>query len=257
MKYGYAIVDDESDVTIGYCKDVEGLMGDLLASNINSGYRRIRLIDLSYSNEVMKLIPFSFYNVRITILSRNGRSMGSYYFTLKKQLELKKDDFDFKPVIELTGILHETALPHAMDYWEMLRGDSIQEEYGQWIYLDEDEKRSWLQVIRLHHPYRHVNQSNETDNKIVKIEGAHINDIPSVFIALGEAINGPFGYYGYDLRSFEDCLCGGFGIKPPFTVEWSNFNESFKESNQLDNSSVIMELIKILTLSGVTVLLTK
>ncbi len=57
---------------------------------------------------------------------------------------------------------------------------------------------------------------------IVNLAGEQIDDIPSFYLALGEAVNGVGGYFGACLDSLDDCLCGGFGIRPPFTVRIRN-----------------------------------
>lgn len=38
----------------------------------------------------------------------------------------------------------------------------------------------------------------------------------------GEAINGAGVYFGADLDGLNDCLRGGFGVVPPFTLRWLN-----------------------------------
>lgn len=68
-------------------------------------------------------------------------------------------------------------------------------------------------------------------------------------IAIGEAINGPFGYYGAGLDDFDDCLCGGFGLIPPFILEWRNFDKSFG-GESLSNSKFVSVLLNILTSRG-------
>ncbi|MGW0802654.1 barstar family protein [Nonomuraea sp. NPDC002799] len=39
---------------------------------------------------------------------------------------------------------------------------------------------------------------------------------------MGEAINGPGGYFGRNLDALDDCLRGGFGARAPFTLFWSD-----------------------------------
>ncbi|TDF93060.1 barstar family protein [Paenibacillus piri] len=58
----------------------------------------------------------------------------------------------------------------------------------------------------------HTIRSKEQVNTI---DGELIQDVETFYIALGEAVNGPFGYYGACLNGFEDCLCGDFGLVPP------------------------------------------
>ncbi|GAA0681753.1 hypothetical protein GCM10010193_39300 [Kitasatospora atroaurantiaca] len=47
-----------------------------------------------------------------------------------------------------------------------------------------------------------------------------ITDERSFYAALGEAVQAPNGYYGSNLDALADCLRGGFGPEPPFTLVW-------------------------------------
>src|SRR5262245_12196182 len=55
------------------------------------------------------------------------------------------------------------------------------------------------------------------------IDGEKIHDLNDLYRALGEAINGPGGYFGSNLDALDDCLYGGFGTpKGGFVIEWRN-----------------------------------
>jgi hypothetical protein len=47
-------------------------------------------------------------------------------------------------------------------------------------------------------------------------------DLSGFLCALGEAVNGPGGYFGLSLHALEDCLVGGFGMTPPWVLELSD-----------------------------------
>ncbi len=53
-----------------------------------------------------------------------------------------------------------------------------------------------------------------------ELDGRHIVDEDSFYCALGEAVNGPCGYFGWNLDALADCLCGGWGATPPFVLVW-------------------------------------
>ncbi|WP_406198162.1 barstar family protein [Kitasatospora sp. NBC_01560] len=52
------------------------------------------------------------------------------------------------------------------------------------------------------------------------LDGRPITDREAFYTALGAALNGPGGYYGSNLDALADCLHGGFGPTPPFTLVW-------------------------------------
>jgi len=54
------------------------------------------------------------------------------------------------------------------------------------------------------------------------VEGADITDLASLFAAFAKAVDAPDGYFGRCLRSFDDCLFGGFGLEAPCVIVWKN-----------------------------------
>jgi hypothetical protein len=60
--------------------------------------------------------------------------------------------------------------------------------------------------------------ANDPPGSVYHLDSAHITDFTSFLCALGEAINGPGGYFGSSMRALDDCAVGGFGATPPFTL---------------------------------------
>ncbi|MGW0792363.1 barstar family protein [Streptomyces sp. NPDC002911] len=60
------------------------------------------------------------------------------------------------------------------------------------------------------------------------IDGSGITGLDSFWDAIGEAVNGPGGYFGRSLDAFADCLGGGFGTPEdgPFVIEWRDHAHS-------------------------------
>ncbi|MET8423897.1 barstar family protein [Nocardia sp. NPDC004860] len=58
------------------------------------------------------------------------------------------------------------------------------------------------------------------------LDGQAVTDIDSFYCALGEAINGPGGYFGWNLDALVDCLRGGWGATSPFTLKWLHSDEA-------------------------------
>jgi RNAse (barnase) inhibitor barstar len=71
----------------------------------------------------------------------------------------------------------------------------------------------------------HSGKREDVSDRTVHLDGAWINDVPSFYLSLGEAINGPNGYFGGDLDALSDCLTHRFGVRPPLTVWLSHFAE--------------------------------
>ncbi|MEV6291373.1 barstar family protein [Streptomyces sp. NPDC051896] len=54
------------------------------------------------------------------------------------------------------------------------------------------------------------------------LDGTQIRTLENFWQAIGEAINGPGGYFGRNLDAFADCLSGGFGTPDDddYIIEW-------------------------------------
>jgi RNAse (barnase) inhibitor barstar len=89
---------------------------------------------------------------------------------------------------------------------------------GAWAALDTRQRGAWLDLVRergcrLKHPDRPAGHAYE-------LCGQHITDEPGLYLALGEAVNGPGGYFGGCLDALVDCLRGNFGYTAPATLLW-------------------------------------
>jgi RNAse (barnase) inhibitor barstar len=60
------------------------------------------------------------------------------------------------------------------------------------------------------------------------IDGSGISGLDGFWDAVGEAVNGPGGYFGRSLDAFADCLGGGFGTPAggSFVIEWHDHTHS-------------------------------
>jgi hypothetical protein len=99
-------------------------------------------------------------------------------------------------------------------------------ELGNWINLNEDDKKSWLM-----NAYKKTTRYTNKDSVI--INGNLIYNVNSFLCCFGESVNGPNGYFGHDLVSFYDCCFGGFGLTNKFKLTWENHLNSKKKLDNL------------------------
>ncbi|MFE2912692.1 hypothetical protein ACFRKE_36565 [Kitasatospora indigofera] len=89
---------------------------------------------------------------------------------------------------------------------------------GSWAALDTRLRGAWLRLVqdrgcrRPHRPW--------PAGHAYRLDGRHITDEPGLYLALGEAVNGPGGYFGGCLAAVDDCLGGRFGRTAPATLLW-------------------------------------
>lgn len=63
---------------------------------------------------------------------------------------------------------------------------------------------------------------------IYVLDGTQIRTLEDFWRVVGEAINGPGGYFGRNLDAFNDCLRGGFGTPDDddYVIEWRDHQTS-------------------------------
>ncbi|ALA41296.1 barnase inhibitor [Paenibacillus peoriae] len=261
MKYRFAVIDDESGLTVGYCRDVVGLTGDIIVET----YEKVIFEQFVFNEEFIENITKtkqSVYNLYIAILNDEETVIGSYHYHLPEsyiihKLNYNKGNFN----LELTGILETKPSPVELRLWEFLKGAQSLEN-NIWQGFSKEERSGWLNVTRIHSASNHFARLDKR-GEVYTLDGEYISDFTTFFIALGEAINGPGGYYGFSLDSISDCLCGGFGTVGPFTIHWKNvhyFLERFEEEwdqegrcYRFSPQQYFTDLLTILVSGGVTV----
>ncbi|MFF7892685.1 barstar family protein [Streptomyces sp. NPDC007907] len=94
------------------------------------------------------------------------------------------------------------------------------ETAGAWTGLDTRQREAWLELVR--ERGCRLDRRSRPAGGVYELEGRHITDEPGLFLALGEAVNGPGGYFGGCVDALADCLRGGFGYTAPATLLWRN-----------------------------------
>lgn len=90
---------------------------------------------------------------------------------------------------------------------------------GAWTTLDETGRWAWL--VRAHdRHFRQRRRLSSPPGTTFELPGDQIFDLSSFFCAIGEAVNGPGGYFGQNLFWFDDCCVGRFGLSPPSRLVW-------------------------------------
>ncbi|WP_328732094.1 barstar family protein [Streptomyces caniferus] len=87
-----------------------------------------------------------------------------------------------------------------------------------WAGLDTRLREAWLDLLRERACRRA--HTDRPAGHAYELDGRHIIDEPGLYLALGEAVNGPGGYFGSCLAALDDCLRGTFGYTAPATLLW-------------------------------------
>ncbi|MFJ6406936.1 barstar family protein [Streptomyces hydrogenans] len=114
-----------------------------------------------------------------------------------------------------------TPAPEGERVWDLIRTGRLN-RVGLWHGLAPADRRAWLSVALMSGGYRRQGQSDAPAGRVFTLDGRHIVDEDSFSCALGEAVDGPGGYFGWNLDALDDCLCGGWGATVPFTLHWDS-----------------------------------
>jgi hypothetical protein len=101
------------------------------------------------------------------------------------------------------------------------------ESLNEWRRLDEAGRRLWLTCASrrfFEADTRFVPM--KVPGRVVVVHGSLVDTLLGFYCAIGEAVNGPGGYFGASMRAFDDCLFTGFGLEYPYTILWKDSQRS-------------------------------
>jgi RNAse (barnase) inhibitor barstar len=227
--FRYSIVEDEDEQVLGYFDDVAGLSGGFFVEVEGRQYNQIEIIDCyplgrleSWFWGPRTVRQARLGNVRLAILNQSQEVIGSYYLASAILLKSSRSEDDVRlGNIVTAALLPAPAHPDALRLWDTWRVQAPVKN-GLWVPLLPEERAAWLEIVRLYDANRRKVTRIPSMEVVIELDGTNITDHPGFFCAIGEAINGPGGYFGADLDGLNDCLRGDFGIVPPFTLRWLN-----------------------------------
>ncbi|MGW6984774.1 barstar family protein [Streptomyces sp. NPDC054932] len=131
-------------------------------------------------------------------------------------------------------------------------------EPNLWASYDARGREEWLELTT--RGWRvPVPQPDRTGGEH-HLDGRFVTDVPGLHCAIAEALLGPGRYFGREWNAFRDCLAGGFGVAPPFTLIWHD-SEVARRSLAAEvfdpegGPSYFEETVQLLERVGVTVVL--
>ncbi|PZG04586.1 hypothetical protein C1I95_33155 [Micromonospora craterilacus] len=89
-------------------------------------------------------------------------------------------------------------------------------EKNLWAGYDRGLRHHWAGVALA----RRSGEPDRPAGTTYQLDGRFVTDIEGFYCAIGEAINGPGGYFGWNLDALDDCLRGRFGARTPFRLVW-------------------------------------
>jgi RNAse (barnase) inhibitor barstar len=91
-------------------------------------------------------------------------------------------------------------------------------EKNLWADSDRKVRHHWIGIAL----GRGRGEPDRPAGTTYELDGRFVTNIEGFYCAIGEAINGPGGYFGWNLDALVDCLRGSFGARTPFRLVWHN-----------------------------------
>ncbi|WP_116246689.1 barstar family protein [Nocardiopsis sp. FIRDI 009] len=112
----------------------------------------------------------------------------------------------------------------ARPVWDLWR-KGVPTSLNQWTAFSAEGRNAWLRLA-LHLHFTRADTPLPRSGGEYHLDGRAVSDVPGLHCALGEALDGPGGYYGSGMDAMRDCLSGGFAAEPPFRLVWHDARAS-------------------------------
>jgi RNAse (barnase) inhibitor barstar len=223
------------------CADVEGFF---TCPDDPEGRRFIGLLDAAVSGPLLEYCAGRgrgdkvHSNAYLQILDLADEVIGEYFMTVlccydsarrggeASNGERNDADGRYDVTLDIIAAGKPSAVKEIWQRWS----DDLPKAKNLWAAYSSEGRRAWLNVVRVHH--RRGIPPDAPPGTTFEIDGGHVTDEAAFYCAMGEAINGPGGYFGGDLNALADCLCGDYGATIPFTLLWRDFNIAAQHLNK-------------------------
>ncbi|MET9879753.1 barstar family protein [Actinacidiphila glaucinigra] len=159
--------------------------------------------------------------------------------------------------IALTDGGDDRPSPAARPIWEQWY-QGAPAEPNMWAPYDSQGRAAWLDLTTRawRVPVRRPDQLGGEHH----LDGRFATDVPGLHCAIAEALLGPGSYFGREWNAFRDCLRGGFGVAPPFTLVWHHSDVARHAladvvEDPQGQLSYFEDIVQLLERRGVTVVL--
>jgi hypothetical protein len=120
--------------------------------------------------------------------------------------------------VTLDGVITGSMPGAARHIWELWRAGGPAEA-GLWARHDRKLRHLWSGAALAHH---RGDAPDQPAGGSYQLDGRNVTDVEGFYCALGEAINGPGGYFGWNGDALHDCVRGGWGAEWPFRLIWND-----------------------------------
>lgn len=234
----YRLIDVERGVNLVDAIDVEGFF-------VDPSQEPPREVTLS-SAVLREGAGATLDDVELQVLDSRGRPIGGYHIG---QVRISDHGLSSAPTrslfLDIGGYCQ--PFPSAGAIWRRW-STGAPTKLGEWCNYRLNERRSWLHVVQEAWFFQGKRAARYDDRLRYELDGEQILNMDSFYCALGEAINGPGGYFGSNLDALEDCLRSSSSDNP-FDIVWRRWEPSVEALG----GEAVQQVLSVLREYGVQV----
>jgi RNAse (barnase) inhibitor barstar len=231
----YRLTEDESDSAVMTARDIDGFF---TRNSEEAG--DVKLFDIE---GVAKDYPRLLHDIELQILDRHGVNIGGYYIgeVHLQSLHPHRDKGSNSTDAIASFFGYTCPYPDARHFWQVW-SHRRPVKAGEWRKYHWSTHASWLHVVqqvwfRTGREARRYGHSERC-----AIDTRDLVTVASLYCALGEAFNGPGGYFGSNPSALDDCLSGSYGT--PLTLDWRGFAEARERLNHDEDIDIVVSIFE-------------
>jgi RNAse (barnase) inhibitor barstar len=182
----------------------------------------------------------------LNILNRQGEKIGEYFIGRTSRRRMSTELVDSTPPhVSYRPFVNRCEFPEAESIWRRWAlGPKLKK--NEWPTLPASHQNAWLHVVQNSWFSSGHRAARYGTNGVAGVDGAMITSKPGFYCALGEAVNGPAGYFGSNLDALADCLSSEAEDPeaPPLKILWTNFRASQSSLGREFTDSVVSTLLE-------------
>lgn len=214
----YVLVDEGTREVLVAGDDVSGFFVDL-----ESGLPDVVFHGVRQSGDR----PIRTDDAVLRILDRRGTKIGEYFVgrAVRRAPERPSAGGAAPLSVSFRSFGNRCEYVGAGKIWREWASD-VEPALSGWLRWPVDYQEDWLHVVQNSWFARGYRAGRYGVGEVVFLDGAEMHTRAGFYCALGEAVNGPRGYFGANLDALGDCLAGSAAEGRLSRIVWRDLNES-------------------------------
>lgn len=214
----WRLFDNETGSPVTDCLDIDGLFDDRPFPSESGDWPPGPPVTLRGCRPGPAVAPGTAFDGELAHLRADGtvHRLDQYKIVSGRVLTSRPSTFgDGRVDLTTTARIPSPLTAADRPIWDMWHTGGPAER-NTWAPLDRSGRYRWSQAALVHR----TRVPDRPAGTVYHLDGRHVTDFDAFFCALGEAINGPGGWFGSGLFWLHDSLCGGAGATAGFRLIW-------------------------------------